>query len=205
MKYPTIPKTALQVFVVAIFLLGCDAKYLTVDKHAKHVAPVLKVKESDVKFLSYCDYRAAREFPDNEIAASKGIVALTDSHFYIMSRNQKQVETYGIVRIPIDEMEAISISPSQFHLKHKKYRMVVWLNEASSYKLTEQMYDTVNQLFADNGVPIYEVDKEYEIAKFSQRRRNTGYNSGFYSGGGGDSYESPYYGSPYQVGGSNDY
>ena len=25
------------------------------------------------------------------------------------------------------------------------------------------------------------------------------------SGGGGDSYESPYYGSPYQVGGSNDY
>jgi hypothetical protein len=119
-----------------------------------------------------------------------------------MSRNPKQVETYGIVRIPINEMEGLSMSPSQFHLKHLGFTLIIWLNEASSSKLTQQMYDNVNQLFAHNGVPIYEADQEYEIAKFSQRRRNNSWSS--YDGGGGDSFQSAYYGSPYQVGGSYD-
>lgn len=210
MNYPTIFKKVLQasVIVVAIFQFGCDAKYLTVEKHAKLIAPALKVKESDVKFLSYCESRAMKEIPNNNIVAMPGIVALTDTHFYILSRNEERVKSQGIVRIPISEMESLSTASSQFHLKHKGLILLIWLNEAPSKKLTEQKYETVSQLFAQNGVSIFEADQEYQIAKFSTRRRNLNFNSGFYSGGYGgsfsDGFESSTYGSPYPVGGNYD-
>lgn len=182
-------------FLILMFFIGFDSEHLNLADHAKIIAPIIRVDESEVKLLSYCDYRAMKEFTEKKILASQGIVAMNDSHFYIMSRYQDRVKTQGIVRIPIREIESLSTSPAHFHIKHQGLIMFVWLNEARSRELTEENHNTVSQLFAQNDVPTSEGNETYEIAKLPNKG-NKRFNSGFYNSGFNfsDGFESSYYG-----------
>ena len=77
--------------LLALLIIGCDSEYLTLEEHAKVIAPIIQVDASEVKMLSFCDYRSMREISGQKIIASPGIVAMTDSHFYIMSRYQDRL------------------------------------------------------------------------------------------------------------------
>lgn len=191
-------------FLLVMLFTGCDTEHLNLVEHAKIIAPILRVDEAEVKFLSYCSYRSMKEVLSEQIIASEGIVAMTENYFYIMSRYQDRVKIQGIVGIPIGELESLATSSSQFHLKHKGLTMLVWLNEAPNDALTEEKYATVTRLFAQNGVSIFEADQTYEIAKLADTKRYKRFNSGFYNSGFSNDFESSSNGSPYPVGGRYD-
>lgn len=197
--------------LLSVLWAGCEPEHLSVEKHAELIAPVLQVEPSDIKLLSYCDYRAGREFFGHKVITSKGILALTDSHIYLMSRNREQFQSGGIVRVPIQDISSLAVEPSQFHLNHNGLLVLIWLNKAPSKQRTQAKYDTVARLFEDQGVSLIEMTQKYEIVKIGSRSRysSSRFNSGFYSSGSSfnDGFSANYntsYGSPYTVGGSND-
>ena len=211
MKYPTLTKLITVGILTALSVLwiGCEPEHLSAEKHAQHVAPMLGLEPSDIKLLSYCDYRAARSFEGERILTSKGFIALSDEHIYLIARNEKQLRARGIVRVPIAEISSLALAPTQFHLHHKNLQVIIWLNEAPNKKLTQQKYDTVAQLFENEGVSTTEVIQEYEIAQLKTRPRYKNFNSGFYNSGFdyNDGFRADYntsYGSPYTVGGAHD-
>ena len=170
----------LRLLIITILLTGCETQQLTLEEHAEEMAPSLGADASDLKFLSYCQFQLLDTSSDSVNPVKPGVLALSDSHFYLMTEAANRSQANYRITIPIQEMESISKCPSQFHLMHNGELMVFWLKEASSQALTQEKYETVYQLFSKNQVPEIAAVDEYRLPMHSWGKNNSPKRGGSY-------------------------
>ena len=152
--------------LMAILLGGCATQQLSVDKHGKKLAPRLGTKESEIQFLGYGDFIARFDHLDRRIVA-KGIIALTESDLRLETRNYRYLFSKELTSIPFHEMEGVSKIASQIHIKHRGEAIVLELNSRSFRYLPPKEPETVFQLLASRGIPVYEVAEVTEFPRYT--------------------------------------
>ena len=178
--------------LMAVLLGGCATQQLSVDKHGKKFAPWLETKESEIQFLSRGDFIAQFDNPNRRIVA-EGIIALTESDLRLETRHIRYLFSKELTTIPFHEMEGVSKIASQIHIKHDGKEIVLEFNPRSSTYDNAKESETVFQLLASCGIPVYEVA---ELRRFPGYTRPRFY--GDFSGvlPSGDSFDD-FYSGPY--------
>ncbi len=165
-------KVVLQVLsaLLTILLSGCVSQQLNVEKHGKKLASRLGTKDSEIQFLSYGDFIAQFDDLDRRIVADKGIIALTESDLRLETRHFRYLFSKELTTIPFHEMEGVSKIASQIHIKHGGEEIVLEFNPRSSRYNNPKESETVFQLLASRGIPVYEVAELTEFPRFTRPR-----------------------------------
>ena len=142
--------------LMAILLGGCVSQQLNVDKHGERMAPRLRTRESEIQFLSYGDFIARFDDLDRRIVA-KGIIALTKSDLRLETRHIRYLFSRELTTIPFHEMEGVSKIASQIHIKRDGKEIVLEFHPRSTAHYNAKESETVFQLLASRGIPVYEV------------------------------------------------
>lgn len=143
--------------LMAILFSGCVSQQLSVEKHGKKLASRLGTNESEIQFLGYGDFIAQFDDLNKRIVAEKGIIALTDSDLRLESRHVSYLFSKELTVIPLHELEGVSRIASQIHLKHGEEEIILEFNSLSSAYANAKESETVFQMLASSGIPVYEV------------------------------------------------
>ncbi|MBC9867031.1 MAG: hypothetical protein F7O42_04000 [Opitutae bacterium] len=135
------------------------------------MAPRLSVNESEIQFLGYGNFIAQFEDLDKRIVAEKGIIALTESDLRLETRHYRYLFSKELTTIPFHEMEGVSKIASQIHIKRGEEEIVLEFNPGSSAYTHSMESETVFQLLASRGIPVYEVA---ELTEFPRDTRPPG-------------------------------
>jgi len=154
--------------LMAVLLGGCATHQLSVDKHGERLAPRLGTKESEIQFLSYGDFIAHFDNLDRRIVVEKGIIALTKSDLRLETRHHRYLFSKELTTFPFHEMEGVSIIASQIHIKRGGKEIVLEFNPRSSAYDNSKESETVFQLLASRGIPVYEVAEVTEFPRFTR-------------------------------------
>ena len=176
-------KYSLSIPLVSLlaFLTGCETQQLTLQDHGEQLAPALGADASDLQLLSYCQFQIVEPLQEPDPVAIPGILALSDSQFYLMTDFGSSSQSNYKIEIPIEDMEGISNLSSQVQFTHDRLVMVLWLNKAPSKTETEAKYATVSQLFAEKNVPEVAALREYRLRSSNPRWDSQLSNAGRYS------------------------
>ena len=147
MKAPTL----LLIFISLLLVSGCTMHQLSVHEHGEQWAPALGAEASELTFLSYCDFRRVHKYKPLRNSRTQGVVAFSDTHFYLRT-HQASRPNYTI-EVPIKELEGVAKLNSRFQLKHEGTVMEIRLNKTFSKQENVENYDLVYQLLAQNSVP----------------------------------------------------
>ena len=161
----------ISLILISILLGGCASGELSIEQHSKQYAPALGVEESDIQFLSYCNYSVFWE-PKNERAiGEKGILALTDSKLCLVLRNKKSLISKDLISIPIGEIEGISYLNSQVQLRYRGQLMVLEVMDPFGRRPRpdQQKHLTIFNTLAATGIPVFEGTRTNEIRRYRQR------------------------------------
>lgn len=198
MKALTLP----LLFLSLVLLSGCTTQQLSLTEHGEQFAPALGAEPSELKFLSYCDFRRVHRYKPLSNPRTQGIVALSDTHFYLMTDEVRR-PNYTI-EVPIKAMEGIAKLPSKFQLKYDGTVMEIRLNKTLSKQRNLERYNQVYRLFAQNSVPEIAAAAEFPTRRSSGSRwRNVSSSNGVgrYQGisrvGRGGTNNQNVYGTPY--------
>ena len=190
--------------LLAILFSGCVSQQLSGEKHRQKLASRLETNESEIQFLSYGNFIVQIEDKNRKYGVIKGIIALTDSDLRLESRHIRYQFSKELTVIPLHEMVGISKIASQIHLKHGEEEIILEFNPPSSAKAKES--ETVFQLLASRGMPVYEVAEltrfpPYTMPLDSMRRRSDKPPEPLYLENyiPRDDYDPGYYGSPIRV------
>ena len=155
--------------LMAVLFSGCVSQQLSVEKHGKKLAPRLSAKESEIQFLSNGDFIARFDNLNRRIVA-KGVIALTESDLRLETRNYRYLFSKELTTIPFHEMEGVSKIASQIHIKHGGEEIILEFNPRSSRYTTPKESETVFQLLASRGIPVYEVAEVTDFPRYTRPR-----------------------------------
>ena len=153
--------------LMTILLGGCTTQQLSVDKHGDKFAPRLGTKESEIQFLSHGDFIAHFDNYYRRIVAEKGIIALTESDLRLETRHFRYLFSKELITIPFNEMEGVSKIASQIHIKRGGKEIVLDFNPRSSAHYNSKESETVFQLLASHGIPVYEAAELTEFPRYT--------------------------------------
>ena len=191
---------------MAILFSGCVSQQLSVEQHGKKLASRLGTNESEIQFLSYGNFIVQIEDKNRKYGVKKGIIALTDSDLRLESRHIRYQFSKELTVIPLNEMVGISKIASQIHLKHGEEEIILEFNPPSSSYTNAKKSETVFQLLANRGMPVFEVAEltrfpPYTMPLDSMRPRSDKPPEPLYLENyiPRDDYDPGYYGSPIRV------
>ena len=156
--------------LMAVLFGGCATQHLSVEKHGKNLASRFSVKESEIQFLSFGDFIAHFDNLDRRIVAKKGIIALTESDLRLETRNFRYLFSKELTTIPFHKMKGVSIMASQIHIRHGGEEIILEFNPKSSRYAAPKESETVFQLLASRGIPVYEVAELTRFPPYSRAR-----------------------------------
>ena len=164
-------KKYFQIFstLMAVLFGGCTTQQLSVDKHGDKFALRLGTKESEIRFLSYGDFITHFDDLDRRIVAEKGIIALTESDLRLETRHFRYLFSKELITIPFQEMEGVSKIASQIHIKRGGKEIVLDFNPRSSAHYNSKESESVFQLLASRGIPVYEVAELTEFPRYTRQ------------------------------------
>ena len=165
---------------VLLLLVGCESQSLTLEKHGQELAPALGAEVAELAFLSECQFQLVEAGKSASNRPQRGVLAMSDSHFYLVTAAADRSQQSYKITIPIQDMEGISKLPSQFHLKYQGEVMVFWLREADSKADTQEKYATVYTLFENRNVVEMASTQEYQRPMYSWDRNNDAPHGGSY-------------------------
>ena len=146
---------------ILILVSACSTPR-TIQNSGEQLASVLGVDPSDFRFMSYCGYSGQLQTPANErIKPTPRLVALTKTDLYLLEvRRASDVSKEGAVRIPISEMEGISLNVSQITLRYNSKEILLIPAERRAKPDKEASRDLF-WILARDGVPEFESNKLY--------------------------------------------
>ncbi len=143
--------------LLAILFSGCVSQQSSVEKHRQKLASRLGTNESEIQFLSYGNFIVKIENKNRKYGIKKGIIALTESELRLESRHIRYLFSKELTIIPLHEMVGVAKIASQIHIKHGEEEIILEFNPPSSAYANAKESETVFQLLASRGMPVFEV------------------------------------------------
>ena len=152
-------KVVVQVLsaLLAILFSGCVSQQSSVEKHRQKLASRLGTNESEIQFLGYGNFIVKIENKNRKYGIKKGIIALTESELRLESRHIRYLFSKELTIIPLHEMVGVAKIASQIHIKHGEEEIILEFNPPSSAYANAKESETVFQLLASRGMPVFEV------------------------------------------------
>lgn len=163
MAYPSFSKAISIGFLVILSFLfiGCETTQLSLKEDEAKLAPVLGVDASHIQFASHGELGLILQPKHEEFQANRGIVTLTRTDLYFITRHRRYLFSKDVSYMPVNEFEGVALLDSQIQLQFQDKMLVLKLSDAATARQTQEKYEDLFKNIVALGVPTLESDTSY--------------------------------------------